>query len=120
MNLIRCQLADTDGNTHFLSEQGQIRLDLPFEMSGRAPSTPSALLGIRCEHLYEDPSGPIPARVLTEEYFGSARLVHVDTPCGRMILRTEATSGRALGAQLRLRLDPSQVSVFDAATEARL
>jgi ABC-type sugar transport system ATPase subunit len=120
MNLIRCQVTDSGGNMHFLSEQGQIRLDLPFEMSARAPSTPSALLGIRCEHLYEDPSGPIPGRVLTEEYFGSARLVHVDTPCGRLILRTEAASGRALGAQLRLRLDPSQVSVFDAATEARL
>ena len=120
MNFIRCQVAGNNGRMHFVSEQGQIRLDIPFEVAERAPTTPSALVGIRCEHLHEDPHGAIPGRVLTEEYFGSARIVHVDTPCGRLVLRAGATAERALGSELRLRLDASQVSVFDGATEARL
>jgi multiple sugar transport system ATP-binding protein len=130
MNFIRCRVAGDNvagdnvagdnGRKHFVSEQGQIRLDMPFEVTERAPTTPSALIGIRCEHLHEDPEGTIPGRVLTEEYFGSARIVHVDTPCGRLVLRAGATAERALGSQLRLRLDATQVSVFDGATEARL
>ena len=48
------------------------------------------------------------------------RLVHVDTPCGRLVLRAEAARTHALGSQLRLRLDAAQISLFDAATEARL
>ena len=64
--------------------------------------------------------GPIAGLVLTEEYFGSARLVHVDTPCGKLVVREEAGRARSLGALVRLRLDPKQVSVFDGATEARL
>ena len=120
MNLIRCQVAGRNGKLQLLSEQGQIRLDVPFELAARAPSTASATLGVRCEHVHEDRDGPISGRVLVEEYFGSARLVHVETPCGRLVLRADASRAHALGSQLRLRLDAAQVSIFDAATEARL
>ena len=57
---------------------------------------------------------------MTEEYLGNARNVHVDAACGRLVIRDDAASPRARGAELRLRLDPSQVSIFDGATEARL
>jgi ABC-type sugar transport system ATPase subunit len=120
MNLIACQVTGNEGQLQLLSEQGQVRLDVPFARAARAPSTPSATLGIRCEHVHEDRDGPIIGRVVTEEYFGSARLVHVDTACGRLVLRSEVTRTRALGSELRLRLDATQISVFDAATEARL
>ena len=120
MNFVRCQVAGMNGKLQLLSEQGQLRLDVPLEMAARAPSTSSALLGIRCEHVHEDPDGPIVGRVLTEEYFGSSRIVHVEAPCGRLVVRMAATAARALQSQVRLRLDTSQVSLFDGVTEARL
>jgi multiple sugar transport system ATP-binding protein len=120
MNFIRCQVVSRNGKPQLLSEQGQVSFDVPFELAARAPTTPSALLGIRCEHVHEDPSGAIVGRVLTEEYLGSARIVHVDTPCGRLLVRAGAGSARALRSELRLRLDAAQLSVFDGATEARL
>ena len=39
---------------------------------------------------------------------------------GRLVLRADGTRAHALGSELRLRLDVARVSVFDAATEARL
>jgi len=120
MNLIPCQVAGRNGTLQLLSERGQLRLDVPFELAARAPSTASATLGVRCEHVHEDRDGPISGRVLIDEYCGSARLVHVDTPCGRLVLRADAARAHALGSELRLRLDATQASLFDAATEARL
>lgn len=120
MNLINCQFLGANGSLQLTSEQGRIPLELPLDVTNRAPTTAHALVGIRCEHVHEDPRGPIAGLVLTEEYFGSARLVHVDTPCGKLVVREEAGRARSLGALVRLRLDPKQVSVFDGATEARL
>jgi multiple sugar transport system ATP-binding protein len=120
MNFVKCQVTGVNGELQLVSEQGQIRLDVPLELTSRAPSTPGATLGIRCEHVHEDESGPITGRVLTDEYLGSARMLHVDTPCGRLVVRADAKAPRALGSELRLRMDASQVSVFDAVTEARL
>jgi multiple sugar transport system ATP-binding protein len=120
MNFIACQVAGVNGKLQLTSEQGQVRLDVPLDLARRAPTTPSTVLGIRCEHLHEDANGPISGRVVTEEYFGSARIVHVDTPCGRLVMRSSSRAARALGSELRLRLDAAQVSVFDHATETRL
>jgi ABC-type sugar transport system ATPase subunit len=120
MNLIRCQVAGVNGSLQLTSEEGQVQLDVPLETATREPTTPSALLGIRCEHVHEDPNGPIAGRVVTEEYLGAARIVHVDTPCGRLIVRADRGRERTLGSQVRLRLDAGEVSMFDGATEARL
>jgi multiple sugar transport system ATP-binding protein len=120
MNFIRCEVAGVNGKIRLRSEQGQVGLDVPCEMAARAPTTSSVTLGVRCEHVHEDVNGPIVGRVLTEEYFGSARMVHVDAACGRLVMRVDATAARALGSEVRLRLDASQVSLFDGATEARL
>jgi multiple sugar transport system ATP-binding protein len=120
MNFIACRVAGTNGKIQLTTELGQIGLEVPLEMATRQPTTGSATLGIRCEHVHEDPNGPIVGRVLTEEYFGSARIVHVDTPCGRLVMRAQATTARALGAEIKLSLDATQVSLFDDATEARL
>ena len=57
---------------------------------------------------------------MTEEYLGSARNVHVEAACGRLVMRADAASPCARGAEVRLDLDPSQISIFDGATEARL
>jgi multiple sugar transport system ATP-binding protein len=115
MNLIAGQLSSGGGQARFTSARGQVRVDIPGP-----PRAGPAILGIRCEHLHEDASGAIPGRVVTEEYLGNACNVHVETETGRLILRTAVGLSRARGAELRLRLDPAQVSIFDATTEQRL
>jgi ABC-type sugar transport system ATPase subunit len=120
MNLIQCRFGGEGGRPQLTSEPGGIPLEVPPDLAKGTPTTPHALLGVRCEHVHEDPKGPIPGLVLTEEYFGSARLVHVDTPCGKLVLRAEAGLPRSLGSLVRLSLDPAQLSLFDGATEARL
>jgi ABC-type sugar transport system ATPase subunit len=119
MNFIPGNLAGVGGEATFVSEEGGVRLDVHLEGLARV-SSGRAVLGIRCEHLHEDPQGSIVARVVTEEYLGSGRNVHVEAQCGRLVVRTDAASARALGARLRLRLDAAQISIFDGATEARL
>ena len=92
-----------------------MKLSLPGSLpSGRVT------LGIRCEHLHETPAGPIAGRVVTDEYFGNCRNLHVDTPAGRLIVRADLAGAYARGSELRLGFDPAHVVVFDAATEARL
>jgi multiple sugar transport system ATP-binding protein len=119
MNFIRGEVAGSGGKGQFVSEEGRVRFDVPLEAATRVAS-PHVMLGIRCEHIHEDAAGPIPGRVATEEYLGYARNVHIDTDCGRLVMRGDATVERGIGAPLRLRLDASQISIFDGATEARL
>jgi len=129
MNFIPGELRpEGAGPPSFVSAEGQIAIELSrprgdFERPTR-PSPPSrasrATLGIRCEHVHEDPDGSIAGQVLTEEYLGSASNVHVASELGRLVMRTDATTTRARGARVRLRLDPDQISVFDASTEQRL
>jgi len=115
MNFIPGQVADRSGKAMFVSDAGQIPIDVPpVARCGRAT------LGIRCEHIHEGADGPLFGRVVTEEYVGNASHVHVQTPAGRVIMRAANGSARARGSELRLRLDPAQISVFDAATEKRL
>lgn len=120
MNLIPCQVSGSNGTLGLVSERGEVHFAVPHEKVKRPPESAKAVLGIRSEHVHEDPIGPIVGRVLTEEYFGGSRLVHVDTPCGRLVMRTGALRTRGLGTELRLRLDPAQISIFDGATEQRL
>lgn len=114
MNFIPGRVEQRDAGVEFVSERGQVSIGLGGGLRG-GPAT----LGIRCEHVHEDSRGPIRGHVVTSEYLGNARHVHVDSEVGRLVLRCAATSGLARGAQLRLRLDPAQISIFDAATEQR-
>jgi ABC-type sugar transport system ATPase subunit len=99
----------------FVSEAGRVRIALPLAIRPGAVT-----LGIRCEHLHEDPGGPIAGRVLAEEYLGNASNLHLDTALGRLVMRTDRPSRLPRGAELRLGLDAAGISVFDAATEQRL
>ena len=119
MNFIRGEVAGSGGRGLFVSDAGQVRLEVPLEGTAQV-SSGHATLGIRCEHVHEDAGGPIAGRVVTEEYLGSVRNVHVEAPFGRLVMRTDAVSSYARGAELRLDLDASQISVFDGATEVRL
>ena len=119
MSFIRGEVAASGDQAMFVSEHGQLRLDVPLTGAARA-SSGSASLGIRGEHIHEDAAGPIVGRVVAEEYLGTARNVHVDTACGRLVMRGDAGGAGRLGSDIRLRLDPAQISIFDQATEARL
>jgi multiple sugar transport system ATP-binding protein len=96
----------------FLSALGQVRIAVP---RGSRPGP--ATLGIRSEHVHEDPEGPIAGHLLTEEYLGNACNLHLDTQVGRLIMRTPRRSQRTRGSGLQLRLDPAQICVFDAGSE---
>ncbi|MDP9149028.1 MAG: TOBE domain-containing protein [Myxococcota bacterium] len=122
MNFIPGQVVDGRGAPAFLSEPGQVRIDVPplAAWASRGPRAERATLGIRCEHVHEEADGPLVGHVLTEEYLGSARHVHVQTQAGRLVMRAASGPSRARGSELRLRLDPAQISMFDAATEKRL
>jgi len=115
MNFIPGKVADRAGKAIFVSHDGQI----PIEVPPVAPCA-EATLGIRCEHVHEGADGALSGNVVTEEYVGNASHVHVKTPAGRLIMRAANASARPRGSEVRLRLDPAQISVFDAATEKRL
>jgi multiple sugar transport system ATP-binding protein len=120
MNLVPGRLAGVNGALQFVSERGQVQLDVPLDATRETPSTSTTTIGIRCEHVHEHPDGPIRGRVLSEEYLGNARIVHVDAECGRLVVRTDAARSRSPGSEIRLSFDPSEISVFDGTTEARL
>lgn len=120
MNLIPCRLQGSNGQLQFVTEQGGVPLSLPPEAAAGPVTTSTPTLGVRCEHIHEQPEGPIRGRVLTEEYLGNARIIHVEADCGRLVVRTDASVPRPLGSDVRLGFDPAQVSVFDGATDSRL
>lgn len=120
MNLVPCRLEETNGVLQFVTEPGDVRLNLPLDGARGPVTTLTPTLGIRCEHLHEQPDGPIRGRVLTEEYLGNARIVHLETEWGRLIVRTDVAKARVVGSELRLGFDPSQVSVFDRTSDSRV
>jgi ABC-type sugar transport system ATPase subunit len=115
MNFISGQVTVGSGTPTFMSRSGHVHIDLPH-----VARCERATLGVRCEHVHEEEDGPIVGNVLTEEYLGNAKHVHVQTEVGRLIMRAASGSLRPRGSPLRLRLDPTQISVFDATTEERL
>jgi multiple sugar transport system ATP-binding protein len=115
MNFISGQVANHSGKPAFVSDSGEIHIDVPL-----LPPCGRATLGIRCEHVHEEARGPIAGSVLTEEYLGGASHIHVQTPLGRLVMRADRGFARPRGSDLRLSLDPAQISVFDATTEKRL
>jgi ABC-type sugar transport system ATPase subunit len=84
-----------------------------LELSGASQPGP-ATVGIRSEYVHVDQNGPIAARVVTDEYVGSFRNLHVDSELGRVVLRTEPSLSYARGSDVRLRLEPERVVVFNS------
>jgi ABC-type sugar transport system ATPase subunit len=115
MNFIAGQMQPNGAGAVFVSEAGGVRIPL-----GRAARPGKAVLGIRCEHLRDDPAGPLAGSVVMDEYLGSARIVHVSGEFGRLVMRVPAHVAHGLGASVRLGLDPAHVNVFDPQTEKRL
>jgi len=116
MNLIQGEVVRRGTGVAFVSATGAVELELPL---GSQASAGSVTLGVRCEHIHEDAAGPIAGRLLMEEYLGNACNVHLETAVGRLVMRTAQSTGYARGSGLRVRLDPSQLSLFDSASGER-
>jgi multiple sugar transport system ATP-binding protein len=67
-------------------------------------------LGVRPEFVRIDPDGPIPGTVVLDEYLGSARILHVRTPTGRILVRS--SEPRPVGENVRLSFDEAHVRRF--------
>jgi ABC-type sugar transport system ATPase subunit len=77
-------------------------------------------LGIRPEFVALDPASPLVGRIAAEEYLGSARCLHLDTPVGRLVARVPADEPGTRGAEVGLRLDPAHALYFEPASGRRL
>ena len=92
-------------------------LSLPVETSVRAGPTK---LGIRPEFVTVAKEGGLPASVLMDEYLGSCRNVHLQTACGRMVMRASDETAFVVGTQLRLTWPAERALIFDPASGERL
>ena len=101
-----------------------------FTLSGESPPLPLAVpgsptpgpvtLGIRPEFVALDSASALRGRIEVDEYLGSARCLHVDTPLGRLIARVEPDEPCTRGTEVGLRLDPGHVLLFDSGSGRRL
>ena len=75
------------------------------------------LLGVRPEQIRIDPQGSLRGRVFAVEYMGATQLVTLDTPGGRLRVKSPNTRAVATGETLGLTLDAAKVIVFDKTSE---
>jgi multiple sugar transport system ATP-binding protein len=92
---------------------------LPLDPSAALTAGP-VVLGVRPEFLALDAASPLRGRIAIDEYLGSARCLHVDTPIGRLIARVGADEPCARGGEVGLRFDPAHVRLFEPATGRRI
>ena len=92
-------------------------LSLPVETSVRAGPTK---LGIRPEFVTVAKEGGLPASVLMDEYLGSCRNVHLQTACGRMVMRVSDETAFVVGTQLALTWPAERALIFDPVSGERL
>ena len=81
---------------------------------------PSAVLGVRPEHVQIDAGGPIGAEVAFVEYFGSHWVASLTTPLGPLKAVVPKQLQPRTGDRLAVRLRTERVVLFDAATTKRL
>jgi multiple sugar transport system ATP-binding protein len=109
MNFLEGTLRATQGGSLFVGNDA--RLSIPLDLA--APEGPITL-GIRPEYLRHEPGGPIAGEVVLDEYLGSHRYTHVQTPLGRVVMRS--ATKHEVGARAELGLNLSHVHLFDPET----
>jgi multiple sugar transport system ATP-binding protein len=126
MNTLDGTLATDGPATSVALAAGNVPLTGPSLPTAGATAGQAVVVGIRPEHLSLGP-GPggaeatLDASVHAVEWLGHERLVLCDTAAGRLIVReASATTEAAVGAAVRLAVDPGEVHLFDPATEERL
>ena len=128
MNFLRGEISGSDGTATVIS--GPLRVALPVEIGRRvlaATSSPAVTLGVRPEAIrqfYDAAEGAAPATVYVTEPRGHN--VIVDLRLGETVIRArgdrddERLASLAPDDRVYLRVDPTQVHLFDEATGRRL
>jgi len=118
MNLVEGELRSEGARSVF---HGRAADAAPIALAGPGgvPAGP-AVLGIRPEFVHLDATGPLRGRVVVDEYLGSSRCLHVETPLGRWIARTAPEAAPTRGSEVALRLDPAHVRIFEPDSGRRL
>ncbi len=75
--------------------------------------------GVRPEAVSLDAAGDLEGPVVLDEYLGPARLLHVETPAGRVIVRVAPDARHAPGTRVRIAADQARVIRFDPRTGRR-
>jgi multiple sugar transport system ATP-binding protein len=87
----------------------------PLSCSFRAGPT---TLGVRPEFMLVSPGGALRGEVLLNEYMGACHYIHLQTPCGRLVLRGQERA--AIGQLLELDFSEQDMRFFDTASGVRL
>ncbi|MDP6041039.1 MAG: TOBE domain-containing protein, partial [Candidatus Latescibacteria bacterium] len=111
MNLLTGKIVQADQNVVFTNDEADTHIPLSHPLEP-AP----AILGIRPEFIRPSTTG-LQARVMLSEYQGSHRYVHLDSPLGNLIMRTEAALHFNAKETLCLQFDPEHICLFNPQTE---
>jgi multiple sugar transport system ATP-binding protein len=118
MNFIDGQIRLVDGRIVFWPQGMQLPIPM---MRVRDPiASGPATLGVRPEFVRPDAAGPLRGRVVASEYLGVARCLHVETPCGPLVLRTAADEPVALGTEFSIGFNIEHTRLFESRTGDRL
>jgi len=109
MNFLEGELRARAGGALFVGRDSSLQIPLEHAL----PPGPIKL-GIRPEYLSAQPGGPIKGEVVLDEYLGSHRYTHVQTPVGRVVMRG-ATRHR-VGEHAELGIHLEHVHLFDPET----
>lgn len=86
--------------------------ELVWPLAGEWPAG-ALTLGIRPEYVRLSGEGTLRGQVLVEEYMGSCSYVHVETSCGRWVIRSDVATGHRPGDLVGIELEADGVRLFD-------
>ncbi|AHH17995.1 putative ABC transporter, ATP-binding protein [Nocardia nova SH22a] len=117
MNLFEARVISREGGLRLVADGVDIALGI--EAAGEAPVRVRA--GIRPERMRLDPTGTaIRGRVHTVENLGSEELVHLAVGELSLCARAARPAGARVGAHIGIRLDPTDIHLFDPDSGLRL
>ena len=112
MNIVEGEL-QSEGSSSLFVSRGGAQVEVRTHLAA-GPAT----LGIRSEHVHVHPAGELSGRVVTDEYLGAYRNLHAESALGRVVLRGDAERPYHYGEEVRFRLDPAQIVLFDQRGQA--
>jgi multiple sugar transport system ATP-binding protein len=85
-----------------------------------SPTQAEAVLGVRPENVLLSDASPLRGSVFGVEFMGSHMLLTVDTPVGRLKLRTDHRHRAAVAENVGIAFKTESVLLFDPVTERAL
>ncbi|MCK6446418.1 MAG: ABC transporter ATP-binding protein [Planctomycetes bacterium] len=123
MNFVEGEVREHPEGPRFHPRATSGGTELTLAVSRTARSGPT-ILGVRAEFVRAarptaTAHGAWRGRVIVDEYLGSSRSLHVDTPLGRIVARGDANAPSALGEEVALEFDGAHVRLFDPTSGRR-